>query len=312
MRPNTTGREVGVVSCFWIVAIRTNRPLDILPLHMPPRCSPTHASTRICHKSSSTRQIDWCRARTSSCTCVPTSCPGVAFLIVAVVATTAMALPVGRSDPCHPTYDTSTSHDKTTTFYYCHRYCTGGVRCERASLFLQQLLQSTLRRRRANGDNDDDESAVGDAPLPEVYQLRGGIQRYLEDPTHALHYKGKNFVFDPRRTDPPSLSSSSYCGVVGQCGVCHSPHDDYDNGVAPSRDTAPRCVQCRSLLLVCPECRPRVQCWGDDDQNKGDRPRLTCGGLDVPCLQRAPELLVVEGDGGLVAMDDEYAASVAR
>ncbi|GAB5037238.1 rhodanese-like domain-containing protein 6-like [Nannochloropsis oceanica] len=55
-------------------------------------------------------------------------------------------------------------------------YCTGGVRCERASAFLQ-----------ARG-------------YRKVVQLQGGIQRYLEAFPDGGFFQGKNFVFDERVT----------------------------------------------------------------------------------------------------------------
>ena len=77
-------------------------------------------------------------------------------------------------------------------------YCTGGVRCERASVFLQSLLAERSEN------------------THHIYQLHGGIQRYLEsNSTETTLFKGKNFVFDPRRTDPVHGNQ-----VVGQCLVC--------------------------------------------------------------------------------------------
>ena len=52
-------------------------------------------------------------------------------------------------------------------------YCTGGVRCERASQYL-----------RSKGVTD-------------VYQLYGGIHAYQEKYPRGF-FKGKNFVYDPR------------------------------------------------------------------------------------------------------------------
>jgi UPF0176 protein len=53
-------------------------------------------------------------------------------------------------------------------------YCTGGIRCEKASAYmLQQGFQ-------------------------EVYQLQGGILQYFAEAGNA-HYDGKCFVFDDRR-----------------------------------------------------------------------------------------------------------------
>ena len=56
-------------------------------------------------------------------------------------------------------------------------FCTGGIRCEKASAFLIGL------------------------GLEEVYQLEGGIVRYLKDVApEQSRFKGECFVFDERRT----------------------------------------------------------------------------------------------------------------
>jgi len=52
-------------------------------------------------------------------------------------------------------------------------YCTGGIRCEKAALFLQ------------------------DAGVEHVWQLDGGILKYLEE-TGGRHFEGNCFVFDER------------------------------------------------------------------------------------------------------------------
>ena len=177
-------------------------------------------------------------------------------------------------------------------------YCTGGVRCERVSQLVQTLY-----------------------PEKRVYQLQGGIQTYLEDtcsleiqndnsPSTATPrsvnglclYKGKNFVFDPRRTDPIHKVGSK----VGKCLICNASHDDYDNGHAPSENKEARCKTCRMLILVCNECRPKYKCWGEDrrtscDQdNSTDRPLLYCGGLET-CIHEGaapkPELIQGEEEG---------------
>ena len=133
-----------------------------------------------------------------------------------------------------------------------------------------------------------------------IYQLQGGIQKYLESYGNEEHglsnrgdnsdaktgtsesddvgkntandnkaclYRGKNFVFDPRRTDPiigngitnnyDTLDSSQEkcVSVVGQCNICSCPHDYYDNGHSPSEEKESRCCHCRMLVLVCNGCR---------------------------------------------------------
>ena len=52
-------------------------------------------------------------------------------------------------------------------------FCTGGIRCEKAALLMQE------------------------AGLQQVYQLEGGILKYFEE-TGGAHYRGSCFVFDER------------------------------------------------------------------------------------------------------------------
>ena len=60
-------------------------------------------------------------------------------------------------------------------------YCTGGIRCEKAAIFLREL------------------------GLTDVYQLDGGILQYFED-TGGAHFEGDCFVFDERVALAPDLS----------------------------------------------------------------------------------------------------------
>ena len=55
-------------------------------------------------------------------------------------------------------------------------YCTGGIRCEKAAL------------------------AMRGAGVPHVWQLDGGILRYLETVRDAPHWHGRCFVFDERES----------------------------------------------------------------------------------------------------------------
>jgi len=61
-------------------------------------------------------------------------------------------------------------------------FCTGGIRCEKAAIFMQE------------------------AGLDHVYQLEGGILKYFEE-TGGAHYHGNCFVFDERRGVDADLSA---------------------------------------------------------------------------------------------------------
>jgi UPF0176 protein len=60
-------------------------------------------------------------------------------------------------------------------------YCTGGIRCEKAALYMQE------------------------AGIAHVLQLDGGILKYFEQ-TDGRHFEGRCFVFDERQTLEPDLS----------------------------------------------------------------------------------------------------------
>ncbi|NJL38138.1 MAG: rhodanese-related sulfurtransferase [Leptolyngbyaceae cyanobacterium SM1_4_3] len=88
-----------------------------------------------------------------------------------------------------------TQHKKVALF------CTGGIRCEKASSFmLQQGFQ-------------------------EVYHLRGGILKYLEEvPPDASLWQGECFVFDQRIAVQHGLAP----GTHDQCLSCGCPISDAD------------------------------------------------------------------------------------
>ncbi|KAG7518419.1 hypothetical protein JOB18_034050 [Solea senegalensis] len=95
-------------------------------------------------------------------------------------------------------------------------YCTGGIRCERGSAYL-----------RSKG------------VCKEVYQLKGGIHKYLERFPNGF-YRGKLFVFDERYT------ISSNTDIISDCRYCGRPWDRY------KLCSTQFCFQ---LVLSCPSCR---------------------------------------------------------
>jgi UPF0176 protein len=64
-------------------------------------------------------------------------------------------------------------------------YCTGGIRCEKAALYMRE------------------------AGLTHVYQLDGGILKYFEDTDGAPHWHGRCFVFDEREALDADLAPHS-------------------------------------------------------------------------------------------------------
>jgi UPF0176 protein len=75
-------------------------------------------------------------------------------------------------------------------------YCTGGIRCEKAALWLAQ---------------------VG---VPNVLQLDGGILRYFELAAGAPHWQGECVVFDERGALDPALQSPAPAPAPAAAQVC--------------------------------------------------------------------------------------------
>jgi UPF0176 protein len=96
-------------------------------------------------------------------------------------------------------------------------FCTGGIRCEKSTNYL-----------------------LGQG-LDEVYHLKGGILKYLEDvPEAESLWQGQCFVFDDR----VSVGHGLQPGGLQACGACRRPvtaedqrHRDYEEGVC-----CPACV----------------------------------------------------------------------
>jgi predicted sulfurtransferase len=110
-------------------------------------------------------------------------------------------------------------------------YCTGGIRCEKASVML---------KRRG---------------VEDVSQLSGGIHRYLEEYGDKGFFRGLNFVFDqrvamnPREHGPERNAdcTDNQKDIVGRCVECNDLFDE----VCGSR----LCTVCRDLVLVCLVCQ---------------------------------------------------------
>ncbi len=91
-------------------------------------------------------------------------------------------------------------------------FCTGGIRCEKSTALLKSQ------------------------GFEQVYHLKGGILKYLEDvPTAESLWQGECFVFDDRVTVDHELKPGTY----DQCHACRMPitqadktHDAYVRGIS--------------------------------------------------------------------------------
>ena len=102
-------------------------------------------------------------------------------------------------------------------------YCTGGIRCEKASAYMKYM------------------------GYPNVYQLDGGIIEYTRQAERQglpNKFVGKNFVFDERLGERISED------VIAHCHQCGEPSDDHINCANDA---------CHILFIQCPECRDEYE-----------------------------------------------------
>ena len=99
-------------------------------------------------------------------------------------------------------------------------FCTGGIRCEKASAFMLK------------------------EGFEEVYHLRGGILKYLEEvPASDSAWEGECFVFDNRVAVDHELNKGSY----DQCHGCRHPITEQDK-LSQKYQKGVCCPHCFDLL----------------------------------------------------------------
>jgi UPF0176 protein len=102
-------------------------------------------------------------------------------------------------------------------------YCTGGIRCEKASAYFKHQ------------------------GFKNVFQLEGGIINYakqIKEENLESKFIGKNFVFDHR------LGERITDDIVSQCHQCGKPCDNHTNCEN---------VGCHLLFIQCDECKEAMQ-----------------------------------------------------
>ncbi len=98
-------------------------------------------------------------------------------------------------------------------------YCTGGIRCEKASAYMKEI-----------GFND-------------VYQLQGGIINFI-DKFPGKYFEGSCFVFDDRLT-----TNLGKIGVISECNICNNKCDEYINC---------HNMDCDKLFISCKNCQEEL------------------------------------------------------
>lgn len=98
-------------------------------------------------------------------------------------------------------------------------YCTGGIRCEKASAYMRE-----------NGFKD-------------VYQMDGGILNYIQK-FPDTYWEGGMFVFDDRKVFEPNTKEE--LKHIASCHFCNKPISNYIN-----------ChnMNCDKIFVCCDECK---------------------------------------------------------
>jgi predicted sulfurtransferase len=99
-------------------------------------------------------------------------------------------------------------------------YCTGGVRCERATAYVN--VKNVAKK---------------------IVQLEGGIHRYIEQFPDG-HFRGKNYVFDNR------ITVRANDDILSSCLNCPTPADDFFNCLN---------ALCNKHFTSCPECLQKFE-----------------------------------------------------
>ena len=102
-------------------------------------------------------------------------------------------------------------------------YCTGGIRCEKASAYMKH------------------------SGFKNVFHLEGGIINYVNEAKEKqldIKFHGKNFVFDQR------LGERVTEEIISQCHQCGKPADTHVNCVNDA---------CHLLFIQCDECKTKYE-----------------------------------------------------
>ncbi len=110
-------------------------------------------------------------------------------------------------------------------------FCTGGIRCEKSTNYLQ-----------GQGITD-------------VFHLRGGILKYLEEvPAADSLWQGECFVFDDR----VSVGHGLIPGDLTSCGACRHPLTDADRAM-PAYERGVACPHCAGTRSDADRARYRMR-----------------------------------------------------
>ena len=116
-------------------------------------------------------------------------------------------------------------------------YCTGGIRCEKASAYMKE-----------NGFKD-------------VYQMDGGILNYIQQ-FPDTYWEGGMFVFDDRKVFEPNTKEE--LKYISNCHFCNKPTSYYIN-----------ChnIDCDKIIVCCHDCKTEYDYCCSDECRKSENKR---------------------------------------
>lgn len=135
-------------------------------------------------------------------------------------------------------------------------YCTGGIRCEKASAYLREHGFQNVR------------------------QLHGGIHEYGRK-AKGKHFEGEMFVFDKRLHVPVNEINPS---VVSACTYCHQKVTRYIDCTS---------ISCPSLFICCETCEKKYQgtcsaeCLAQVTHHHHPQPSLVATAAHAPATHAA-------------------------
>ncbi|KAI9745295.1 MAG: hypothetical protein M1818_001575 [Claussenomyces sp. TS43310] len=157
-------------------------------------------------------------------------------------------------------------------------YCTGGIRCEKATRWMAENLASDSAAAAAAADANSDV----DVGRTGICALKGGVAAYLtwmdaeigagRKRAEESLYKGRNYVFDARGS--LGLQNGATMPPVSRCHVCAAPSD---------RLSKCRSRGCHLVLVACEGCEAGdLRCCGscrvlDEGVGVGDDGQGTMG-----------------------------------
>ena len=114
-------------------------------------------------------------------------------------------------------------------------YCTGGIRCERASALISQMER------------------VGDLKETKgIAMVRGGVDRYLKTfPESGGFWKGKNYLFDLREAQ--MAEKEGELETTSKCCACERAWSKYEGKFVCGDQ------KCKVPVLVCDGCRNVIE-----------------------------------------------------